>query len=124
MLKFIVSANLLFILVFHTCGRTTPGFKFGFGTGINLSSVQELNAYPLYEDLTGLTYSSEYSQMFSNRGMQYFFHGELGLDRFVLAIKPGTYSYRFKKTDEIIFTSETREQQSSYLLRYFQIPVE
>lgn len=117
---------IVFLILSSTTGFgfSPPEFNYGFGVGINFANIQENTSYALYEDLTGVEYSSKYSTLFSNFGNQYFFHGELVFKSFILALKPGTYTYRFSKTDEIIFASETLNQKSSYLLRYLQIPLE
>lgn len=101
-----------------------PKFKYGFGGGVNFSNVVEKNSYPLFEDISGEDYSSDYSLMFGNLGSQFFFHGEFEFNKIILAFKPGTYTYKFSKTDEIDFNSETVEQNTGYLLRYMNFPVE
>lgn len=116
-----------FAMILATYAQTVfsqPDFKYGFGGGINFAQISEVNSYSLYEDLTGNPYSSNYSGLFSNIGNQYFFHGELVLKHFVIALKPGFYTFRFSKTDQIDFVTEPVEQTNTYLLRYLQIPLE
>jgi hypothetical protein len=119
-----IALILVSLFNFFTCAAARPDFKYGFGVGVNLALIQANSSYPLYEDLTGAQYSSKYSTLFQNFGNQYFFHGELQFNNIILALKPGTYTYRFFKTDEIIFTDETLNEKSSYLLRYLQVPLE
>jgi hypothetical protein len=101
-----------------------PEFKYGFGGGVNLSMVSEQSSYPLFVDISGNNYTSKYSGLGSNLGNQYFFHGELWFKNFIVAIKPGSYTYKFSKTDEIVFNTAPMEQTNNYLLRYVQIPIE
>jgi hypothetical protein len=101
-----------------------PEFKYGFGGGVNFSNIIEVNSYPLFEDITGEEYSNSYSLLLSNIGNQFFFHGEFVFDKLIIALKPGTYTYKFNKTDEIIFNSVSVKQTNAYLLRYIQIPLE
>jgi hypothetical protein len=42
----------------------------------------------------------------------------------VVTLKPGTYTYRFSKFNEVVFRSETVEEETPYLLRYLGVPVE
>jgi hypothetical protein len=108
-----------------TCfGIDPPKFKYGLGGGINFSNIIEKKSYPLYEDISGEEYNSKYSLMFVNIGSQFFFHGEFVFDQIILAIKPGTYTYKFSKTDEVVFNNEVFEQNSNYLLRYMNFPLE
>lgn len=118
--------GVFFLLVVHINAYTIdpPTFKYGFGGGINFSNIYEANSYLLYEDMSGTTYESFYSPIFRNLGSQFFFHGEFSFNSFYLAFKPGIYTYKFNKTDEIIFSDEELEQVSSYLLRYIQMPLE
>ena len=120
---FLIVACLLLQSTFHNA-TAQPTFKYGFGGGVNFASISEINSYPLFEDITGNEYSSNYSGMFSNIGSQFFFHSELLYDNLILALKPGVYTYKFKKTDQILFNTEPVEQTNAYLLRYFQIPFE
>lgn len=99
-------------------------YKFGFGGGVNFTKIDDLVSYPIYEDISGAEYSSSYASFFSNLGTQFFFHGEVELKKFTLALKPGIYSHKFSKSDEILFNTENYIQESSYLLRYINIPLE
>jgi hypothetical protein len=101
-----------------------PKFKYGFGGGINFSNILEKKTYSLFEDISGEKYTSNYSFMFGNLGSQFFFHCEFAFDKIILAIKPGAYTYKFGKTDEIVFNSEAVEQNTEFLLRYMNFPVE
>jgi hypothetical protein len=108
----------------HAYSIEPPTFQYGLGGGINFSMIQEITSYPLYEDMSGTEYESTYSPLFSNLGSQFFFHGEFSFNKLILAVKPGIYTYKFSKTDEILFATETLESSSSYLLRYIQMPIE
>jgi hypothetical protein len=121
-LFFIVACLLMQSAIFKLFAQ--PDFKYGFGGGVNFSKISELNSYPLFTDINGTDYPSAYSSMFSNIGNQFFFHGEFLFKRFTLALKPGAYTYKFSNTDQLVFNTETLEQTNSYLLRYFQIPLE
>ncbi len=112
------------IVFFHPNIKAQPTFKYGFGGGINFSHITETNSFPLFESISGDEYSSTYASVFSNIGNQYFFHGVLHFSQLVLALKPGTYTSKFSKTDEIPFNTETVTQTSDYLLRYINIPLE
>jgi hypothetical protein len=57
-------------------------------------------------------------------GSQFFFHGEFVFNHIVLAVKPGIVTYNFGKTDEIVFNTETVQQNTDYLLRYIGLPIE
>ena len=124
MKKLLIAVTLLCLHFQFSAAIDPPKFKYGFGGGVNLSNISELQAYLLYEDVSGETYSSRYSTLFSNFGSQFFFHGEFLFNKIILALKPGVYTYSFGKTDEVIFNTETVEQHSSFLLRYINIPVE
>lgn len=101
-----------------------PEFKYGLGAGINFTSPVEQKSYPLYEDLTGETYDAEYSSFLSNMGNQYFFHAEVWFNKWVIALKPGTYTQKFSNNYEIDFNSETVEVENNFLLRYLNFPLE
>ena len=122
--KHLLTAWTVCLLLASTTLSAQKTFRYGLGGGINFSHINELNSYPLFEDVTGEEYSSTYSSIFSNLGSQFFFHGEWELKAITVVIKPGIYSYKFSKTDEIIFSTEPTEQTNNYLLRYFQIPLE
>jgi hypothetical protein len=62
--------------------------------------------------------------MLQNIGNQYFMHAEWFNDLLIVTMKPGTYTYRFHKTNEVVFANETTSQQTPYLLRYMTVPVE
>ena len=98
--------------------------RIGFGGGINNSQLIDLQSYSVYEDLSGATYVNRYSSMTGNIGIQYFLHAEWYNEFLVIAIKPGTYTHRFRKLNEVIFTGETIEQETPYLLHYFSVPLE
>lgn len=117
-------ALLLLLIVCSSTVEAQKTFRYGLGGGINFANISEITSYPLFEDVSGEPYSSQYSSIFSNLGSQFFFHGEWELKQLIVAIKPGIYSYNFSKTDEVLFNSEPVEQSNSYLLRYFQIPLE
>lgn len=117
-------ACLWFLFSMLSFSVEPPSFKYGLGGGVNFSNIQVAAVYPLYEDLSGAEYASDYSLMFSNLGSQFFFHGEFDFKHIVLAFKPGAYTYKFSRTDEIVFNEETSEVNSTFLLRYFQMPVE
>lgn len=111
-------------LIFQLRAIDPPTFRYGLGGGINFSMIQEVNSFPLYEDISGTTYESFYSPIFSNLGSQFFFHGEFNFNSIIFAFKPGIYTYKFSKTDEIVFVNETLEYASTHLLRYIQMPLE
>ena len=62
--------------------------------------------------------------MLQNIGNQYFVQVEWFNDYLILSLKPGTYTYRFSKFNEVIFTQESVEQEVPYLLRYISVPLE
>jgi hypothetical protein len=98
--------------------------RIGFGGGVNLTQVMDLEPYNVYEDLSGTGYTEEYSYLFQNLGSQYFVQIEWFYKYLVVVLKPGTYTYHFSKHNEIIFNNETVEEEIPYLLRYFSVPVE
>jgi len=98
--------------------------RIGFGAGANAAHIIDLEPYSVFEDLTGETYENSYTGMLQNIGNQYFVQVEWYNDFLVLALKPGTYTFRFSKTNEVVFTNETAEQVTPYLLRYISVPVE
>jgi hypothetical protein len=98
--------------------------RIGFGGGANAANIVVLESYNVFEDLTGARYRNSYSGLFQNIGNQYFAQMEYFNDFIVVALKPGTYTYRFSKLNEVIFSNETYEQETPYLLRYFSVPVE
>jgi len=98
--------------------------RIGFGAGANSAHVIDLESYNVFEDLTGLDYVNNYTGLIQNVGNQYFVQAEWFNDHIIIALKPGTYTYRFSKTNEVVFTNETVEQVTPYLLRYLSVPVE
>lgn len=98
--------------------------RIGFGGGANGSNIIVLESYNVYEDLTGAQYENSYTGMLQNIGNQYFAQMEYFNDFIVVSLKPGTYTYRFSKLNDVLFSNETFEQETPYLLRYFSIPVE
>jgi len=98
--------------------------RIGFGAGANLSHIIDLEPYNIYEDLTGETYMNAYSGLWHNIGNQYFVQVEWFNDYLVVNLKPGTYTYRFSKYNELVFSQETIEEEVPYLLRYFSVPLE
>ncbi len=119
---------VVFIILSHTAIAQKGGFldhlRIGFGAGANSAHIIDLSPYSIYEDLTGQEYLSEYSGMLRNIGNQYFVQAEWYNDFLIVALKPGTYSYHFSKLNEVMFTTETVEEQTPYLLRYLTVPVE
>ena len=124
--------TLLIILLGLILSCTTYGQKagflnqlrIGFGGGVNMAQIMDLEPYNIYEDLSGATYTNAYSDIFQNIGNQYFVQIEWFNDFLIIALKPGTYTYRFRKLNEIVFSNETVEQETPYLLRYFAVPLE
>ncbi len=98
--------------------------RIGFGGGMNMANIKVLESYNVFEDLTGAEYQNSYSGLTSNIGNQYFVQVEWFNDFIILSLKPGTYTYRFSKFNEVIFTQETVEQEVPYLLRYISVPLE
>jgi hypothetical protein len=105
-------------------GSFLDHIRIGFGGGANSSQVVVKESYNIFEDLTGTTYNNGYTGMLQNIGNQYFVQVEWFNDYIILALKPGTYTYRFSKFNEVIFTQETVEQEVPYLLRYISVPLE
>jgi len=98
--------------------------RIGFGAGANMAHIIDLEPYNIYEDLTGETYLNSYSGFAQNIGNQYFIQIEWFNQFLVANLKPGTYSYRFSKFNEVVFTNETIEEEVTYLLRYLSVPLE
>ncbi len=119
---------LLGLLLTNSIHAQESGFlnqlRIGFGGGANMAQIVDLEPYNIYEDLSGESYVNEYSTLFQNIGNQYFVQIEWFSKYLIVALKPGTYTYRFTKHNEIAFTNETVEEQTPYLLRYFSIPLE
>lgn len=125
MKQFIFSIGV--ILAAFVCQHdlySQPQFKYGLGGGVNFTKIDNLVSFPIFEDISGAEYSSTYAPLFSNLGSQFFFHGEIELNQFNIALKPGLYSHNFSKTDQILFLTEEYEETSAYLLRYINIPLE
>lgn len=100
-----------------------PKIKLGVGGGVNFSKIGDKNSYPLVDNTSASQYSSEYSKMFSNFGSQFFIHGECVFNDFILALKPGLYTFNFDKTDEVL-NSGINSVESNYRLRYLNTPLE
>jgi len=105
-------------------GSFLDHLRIGFGGGVNSAHIVVLDAYNIYEDLTGNSYENYYTPMLQNLGNQYFVQMEWFNDFIILSIKPGTYTYRFSKVNEVLFSSESIEQEVPYLLRYISVPLE
>jgi hypothetical protein len=104
--------------------RFLDHLRIGFGAGANSAHIRVLESYNIYEDLTDASYENSYSSMLQNIGNQYFVQMEWFNDFLILSLKPGTYTYRFSKTNEVIFSNETVRQEVPYLLRYLSVPLE
>ena len=105
-------------------GSFLDHLRIGFGAGANSAQIIDLAPFNVFEDLTGAQYENSYTGLLQNISNQYFVQAEWFNDFLIIALKPGTYTYRFSKVNEVIFTNETVEQVSPYLLRYIGIPVE
>ena len=81
--------------------------RIGFGGGVNTAQIAVLESYNVFEDLSGTTYLNEYTGMLKNIGNQYFVHVEWFKDILIVTMKPGTYTYRFNKINEVVFNNET-----------------
>jgi len=119
---------LLGLMLSYNISAQKSGFlnqlRIGFGGGVNFAQIVDLEPYNIYEDLSGDTYLNTYSDIFQNIGNQYFVQIEWFNDYLIVALKPGTYTYRFSKLNELVFSNETVEQETPYLLRYFTVPLE
>lgn len=105
-------------------GSFLDHLRIGFGAGVNSAHITDLEPYNIFEDLTGTQYMNSYTGMIQNVGNQYFVQAEWYNNFLIVVVKPGTYTYRFSKNNEIVFSNETVEQVTPYLLRYFSVPVE
>jgi len=105
-------------------GKFLDHLRIGFGGGANSAQTIDLSPYNIFEDLTGQEYENSYSPMLQNISNQYFVQTEWYNDYIIIALKPGTYTYRFSKLNEVIFSNETVEQVTPYLLRYITVPLE
>ncbi|MEN8228676.1 MAG: hypothetical protein ABFS38_11030, partial [Bacteroidota bacterium] len=116
------------ILIAQLLSAQKSGFldhlRIGFGAGANSAQIVDLEPYNVFEDLTGLTYENSYTEMLQNIGNQYFVQAEWFNNFIIIALRPGTYTYRFSKINEVIFSNETVEQVTPYLLRYITVPVD
>ena len=99
-------------------------FKYGFGGGLVISQIVENEAFNIYEDLSGANYESTYSTFFSNISSHYYFHAEYQSQNLRVALRPGTYSYRFQKNNAITFDNDVLNYSYPFLLRYFNIPID
>lgn len=125
--KIIAAISVAFLL--NACAWSQgTGFldhlRIGFGGGINAAQIAVLETYNVFEDLTGTTYVNEYTGLLKNIGNQYFMHAEWFNDYFIVTLKPGTYTYRFDKINEVVFNNETTTQETPYLLRYMTVPAD
>lgn len=112
-------------LMAHSQGtRFLDHLRIGFGAGANSAHIRVLESYNIYEDLTEASYENSYSPMLQNIGNQYFVQMEWFNDYLILSLKPGTYTYRFSKINEVMFSSESVRQEVPYLLRYISVPLE
>ena len=66
-----------------------------------MAQIIDLEPFSIYEDLNGSSYANGYSEPFQNFGNQYFVQIEWFNKFLVILLKPGTYTYRFSKTNEI-----------------------
>ncbi len=123
-LVFVISFSLLNISVQAQQTNFLDHLRIGFGGGANMAHIMNLEPYNVYEDLTGVDYDNSYTGLLENMGNQYFVQVEWYNNFLVVALKPGTYTFRFSKNNSVIFTDETIEQETPYLLRYFSVPVE
>ncbi|MEZ5072203.1 MAG: hypothetical protein R2751_14895 [Bacteroidales bacterium] len=98
--------------------------RFGFGAGPGLSQIVDLDDYAIYEDMEGASYLNTYSGLFRNWGNQYFIQAEYTNGPLIVVLKPGTYTARFSRLNEIIFATETVALETPYLLRSIAIPLE
>jgi len=112
------------MLSFSQGTRFLDHLRIGFGAGANSAHIMVLESYNIFEDLDGNSYENSYTPMLQNTGNQYFVQMEWFNDYIILSLKPGTYTYRFSKINEVLFSSETVEQEVPYLLRYISVPVE
>lgn len=124
-----IKAVLLLVFLLNSAAWSQgSGFldhlRIGFGIGVNASQIAVLQTYNVFEDLTGTTYTNEYTGLLKNIGNQYFVHAEWFNDYFIITLKPGTYTYRFRKVNDVVFNNETTTQETPYLLRYISVPLE
>ena len=124
--RIVIIAGLIMIVGVLSAQKSSflDHLRIGFGAGANSAQIIDLEPYNVFEDLTGLTYENSYTGMLQNIGNQYFVQAEWFKESFIIALKPGTYTYRFSKINEVVFTNETVEQVTPYLLRYITIPLE
>lgn len=115
---------LISMLSFSQGTRFLDHLRIGFGAGANSAHIMVLESYNIFEDLDGNSYENSYTPMLQNIGNQYFVQMEWFNDYIILSLKPGTYTYRFSKINEVLFSSETIEQEVPYLSRYISVPLE
>ncbi len=124
----VILAAVGIVFLSQTCiaqqGSFLDHLRIGFGAGANSAHIIDLAPYNVYEDLTGVTYGNSYSSPLQNIGNQYFIQADWFNDYLIITMKPGTYTYRFSKINEVVFTNETVEQITPYLLRYISVPIE
>jgi len=124
--KLIILAGLILFQLTGLAQQT--GFldhlRIGFGGGANMAQIIQLESYNVFEDLTGQEYNNSYTNMSQNIGNQYFVQMEWYNDFLVIGLKPGTYTFRFSKINNVIFNNETVDQETPYLLRYLSVPLE
>jgi hypothetical protein len=96
----------------------------GMGGGINFSFPMEQHAVSLYENLSGEETNEGYSDGYKNIGVQYFFHADYRLEKWVLSIRPGTYAYRYQRITPVAQGEAMVALNADQLLRYFQFPID
>lgn len=105
-------------------GSFLQNLRMGLGAGVNLTTVIPTGGNSIYEDLSGTIISTNYSSTLENLSSNYFFHAEYPFSQFIVAIRPGTYSYRFTRMNRLIFEENESEQENDFILRYFQLPLD
>ncbi|MEN8203607.1 MAG: hypothetical protein ABFS28_13505 [Bacteroidota bacterium] len=117
--------GLLFSMLSYSQGsRFLDHLRIGFGAGANSAHIMVLESYNIFEDLAGNSYENSYTPILQNMGNQYFVQLEWFNDYIIVGMKPGTYTYRFGKVNEVAFSNETFHQEVPYLLRYISVPLE
>ncbi len=105
-LKTLVLLSCLFLLNISGQAQQTnflDHLRIGFGGGANMAHIIDLEPYNVFEDLSGAEYKNAYTGMTENIGNQYFVQLEWYNDFFIVALKPGTYTFRFSKNNNVIF---------------------
>lgn len=105
-------------------GKFLDQLRIGFGVGANAAHLISTEVYNVYENLAGEAYLNEYSPFWENIGNQYFVQLEWYVPSLVVALRPGTYTYRFRRNNELDFSGGSVEQFTPVLLRYIGIPLE